>query len=148
MRRCVTLVFVLLLVLVIKPGIEMLLNSATANDGSRISNDKRVHGDACRGLGSIRVPRVGRYVPRRRTFLFVSLFVRSSCCRDNSTGTRDGRAPQKIASFTAQSGQSAYRYENRCDHANGTRDYLAWWSVLRRPFHPSQSHPKNCSERS
>jgi hypothetical protein len=50
--------------------------------------------------------------------------------------------------FTAQSGRSAYRYENRCDHANGTRDYLAWWSVLWRLFRPSQSRPMNCSERS
>jgi hypothetical protein len=105
-------------------------------------------GDACGGLGSIRVPRVGRYVPRRRTFLLVSLFVRSSCCRDNSTSTRDGRAPQKIAPFTARSGRSAYRYENRCDHANGTRDYLAWWSALPRLSHPWQSRPTNCSERS
>src|SRR5438034_6555483 len=104
----------------------MLLNSATANDGSRISNDKSVQGEACLGFGSIRVPRVGRYVPRRRTFLFVSLFVRSSCCRDNSTSTRDGGAPQKIAPLTVRSGRSAYRYENRCDHANETRDYLAW----------------------
>ncbi len=53
----------LLLVFVIEPGIEMLLNAATANDGSQISNDKRVHGRACRGLGSIRIPRVGRFRP-------------------------------------------------------------------------------------
>ena len=145
MRRCVTTRIRALLV--IKPGIEMLLNAATANDGSRISNDKRVHGDACLGLGSMRVPRVGRYILRRRTFLFVSLFVRSSCCRDNSTSTRDGRVPQKIAPFTAQSGRSTYRYESRCDHATETKGYLAWLSALPRLSHPWQSRPKNCNER-
>ena len=41
MRRCVTVIFVLLLLLVIKPGREMLLDSATTNDGSQMSNDKR-----------------------------------------------------------------------------------------------------------
>src|SRR6266478_5336897 len=125
MRRCVISHIRPLPVLVIKPGIEMLLNAATANDGSRMSNEKSVHSDTCLGLGSIRVLQVGRYVPRGRTFLFVSLFVRSSCCRDSSTSTRDERAPQKIAPLTARSGRSAYRYESRCDHANETKGYLA-----------------------
>ena len=62
-----------------------------------ISNDKSVHDDACLELGSMRVPRVGRYVPRRRSFLFVSLLVRSSCCRDNCTSARTGALPRRLS---------------------------------------------------
>ncbi len=42
-------------------------------------------------------PACGRCVSRRRTFLFVSLFVRNSCCRDNSTAPGTGALPRRSA---------------------------------------------------
>jgi hypothetical protein len=145
MRRCVT-TCIPWLVLVIKPGTEMLLNAAIANDGSQISNNKRVHGDACLRLRAC-ASRVLVAPPTTNFCLCLALCQKFVLSRQPHQH-RDGRAPLKIAPFTARSGRSAYRYENRYDHANGTRDYLAWWSVLRHLFHPSQSRPMNCSERS
>jgi hypothetical protein len=116
----------LLLVLVIKPGIEMLLNSATANDGSRMSNDERTSTAAHASDWGAYASRV-LVVTSRDDELF-SLPRNSSEVRAVETtapSTRDGRAPQKIAPFTARCGRSAYRYENPCDHANETRGYLA-----------------------
>ena len=96
MRRCVTVIFVLLLLLVIKPGIEMLLNSATANDGSQMSNDKSAPTATHALIEEHKHPACWSLRLATTNCSFVSLFVRSSCCRDNSTSTRPARTPHKV----------------------------------------------------
>jgi hypothetical protein len=84
------------LLLVIKPGIEMLLNAPTANDGSRISNDKRVHGDACLGLGACASRLL--VVTSATTNFSLCLAIRQKVRAVETTAPApgDGRAPQKI----------------------------------------------------
>jgi hypothetical protein len=147
MRRCV--VSRIRALAVIKPGIEVLLNSATANDGSRMSNDKSAS-MATRALDwGVYGSRVLVVTSRDDERFYLSRYsseVRAVETTAPAPGT--GALPRRSRSVTARCGRSAYRYENRCDRANETRDYLAWWSVLWHLFHPSQSRPMNCSERS
>ncbi len=58
------------------------------------------------------------------------------------------RPPENRASpFKARCGRSACRYENRCDRANGTRDYPSWLSAPHCFSRRWQSRPRNCTER-
>src|SRR5437667_227004 len=120
MRRCVTTRIRALLV--IKPGIEMLFNSATANDGSRISNDKSATtGTHALDLGAY-APHVLVVASRDDELFSLSRYsseVRAVEPTAPAPGT--GALPRRSRPVTARSGRSTYRYENQCDHANETR---------------------------
>src|SRR5438093_4035014 len=93
-RRCVTSVFVL--ALVIKPGIEMLLNSATANDGSRMSNDEKRPRRRVPWIGEHTRPACWSLRPATTNFSLCLAIRQKFVLSRQQHQNRDGRAPQKI----------------------------------------------------